>query len=142
MTSPTQFPPPLPPRRKSRWKIYLLAFILFFGGVLCGTGLTIAVAVHRIRYAIQHPEEAPDRIVWLLRRKLDLTPVQTSTVREILEQHQVRLQAIRRQIYPQIHDEFESFHSDVAAKLDDRQKEKWDHLYRETIDNWLPPPPR
>lgn len=135
----TTTPPPLPSPRGGRWKRRLLALTLFLAGVVCGVGLTVIVAVNRLQHAIQHPEQAPDRIAKVLTRRLDLTPAQAADVRAALERHQQKLQAIRHEVWPRVREELDATRNDIAAVLDEKQRSHLDEMYDTVVTHWLPP---
>jgi hypothetical protein len=141
------YPPPLPPgfilppRRPRRWVRVVLALVIFFGGMAVGSAATVAIAVHRIRYALHHPEEAPRRIADVLTRKLDLSPNQREEVIQLIAVRQEHLQAIRRQDQPAVQAELEGLRHDIDGVLDPEQREKWNDLFDDAIARWLPPPP-
>ncbi len=147
MTQYPGYPPPLPQgytlpaRRPRRWVRVLLAFVIFFGGVTVGSAGTIIVAVHRIRYIIQHPQEAPQRLTAMLRRRLDLTPDQADQVEAIIAVRQRHLQEIRRENQPRVDAELEGLRHDIDGVLDPEQRDKWDTMFDDAITRWLPPPP-
>ncbi len=68
--TPEQLPPVPRPRR--RWLTLLLCLLIFGAGLVCGAGLMIVTTVHRLQYAIHHPEDAPARVATTLKRKLAL----------------------------------------------------------------------
>jgi hypothetical protein len=139
-TSPPIPPLPLPPRPR-RSLTALAAILIFIAGTVCGGGVTWVVAVRHIRHAMQHPEEAPARITSFLRRRLDLSPEQSTQIERLVAEHQTHLQAIRRDTEPRIHHEMESLKQDIAQVLTPEQQLKWDRIFQEAIENWLPPPP-
>ena len=61
------------PTRRRRWRAHSRGLLIFFGGMVCGGGLTVIVAVRNIRHAIHHPEEVPARLTRYLTRRLDLS---------------------------------------------------------------------
>ena len=56
------------------------------------------MAVHRLEYAIHHPENVPPRLTKYLKRKLDLTDPQAAQVQSIITQRQTSLGRIRLQV--------------------------------------------
>ncbi|MCX5659171.1 MAG: hypothetical protein NTW19_05540 [Planctomycetota bacterium] len=133
----TALPPPIPPRR--RWLTVLLTAVIFVAGLMVGSAATVAIAVHRIQYAIHHPEEAPDRITRELKRKLRLNDEQAGRVRGILARHQQALQGIRFRVQPELEDLFARVESDVADTLEKTQEVRWHAMVRNIRERWLPP---
>ena len=137
-------PPALPttiPARPRRWLRIVAALIIFFGGMICGGGLTVIVAVRNIRHYVHHPEEVPARITKYLTRRLDLSGDQADTVQHLIAKHQANLQAIRREVHPRVTMELSTLHNEIADVLTPDQRDKWDEIYDEALDRWLPPPP-
>jgi hypothetical protein len=132
-------PPPPPPRKRRRWLAAVLVFFVFIAGMLCGAGLTIAMAVHRLRYAIHHPEEVPARITAMLDKRLHFSAEQQTKVESLIAERQAHLQNIRREVQPQVQSELDGLRSDISALLTPDQQEKWDRLYTEAIRTWMPP---
>jgi hypothetical protein len=134
-------PAPPPPRRKRRWLAAILIFFVFVAGMMVGSGLTIAVAVHKLRYAIHHPEEVPARITAVLSRRLSLSRDQALTVEGLIAKRQSRFQEIRREVQPQVQIELDGLREEIAGVLTSEQREKWERLYSESVRTWLPPAP-
>ncbi|MGN6370642.1 MAG: hypothetical protein ACTHN5_20505 [Phycisphaerae bacterium] len=131
-------PAPPSPRKPRRWLAAILIFFVFIAGLLCGTGLTIALAVHRLRYALHHPEEVPARLTAILDKRLHLSPEQRTKVESLIAQRQSHLQKIRREVQPQVQAELEGLHTDISALLTPDQQPKWDHVYTDAIHTWMP----
>jgi hypothetical protein len=129
---------PMVPRRK-RWRSVLLGIVILLCGVVIGAGGAVIVIRHVVLHAIQHPEEAPQRITNRVRRMLDLSEHQAAEVKKILTERQKAIVGLRRQIQPQVEKELEKVKEDVAAVLKPEQAKKW----RERFDRlriWFPPP--
>jgi hypothetical protein len=140
MTATSPLPPALPARPRRRRRI-IAAILIFLGGMICGAGLTVIVAVHNIRHAIHHPEEVPARITRYLTRRLDLTDDQASQVEALIAQRQANLQAIRRETQPRVAAELTALRAEIGQVLTPDQRDKWDEIFDEAIDRWMPPPP-
>jgi hypothetical protein len=148
MTYYPAYPPPLPggyvlPARRPprRWLRVLLSFVIFFGGVAVGSAGTIIVAVHRIRYVLHHPEEAPRRITAMIDRKLHLSDEQRVQIEHLIAIRQEHLQQMRRENQPRVEAELEGLKHDIDGVLDPVQQDKWDTMFDDAIERWLPPPP-
>jgi hypothetical protein len=139
MSNPPTLPTTLRPRR--RWLRVLAALLIFLGGMVCGGGLTVIVAVHNIRYAVRHPETVPPRIAKYLKRQLDLTPDQATQVEALIAQTQRHLQEIRRRNQPEVAMELANLRQQVGNILTVDQRDKWDAIFDQAVDRWLPPPP-
>ncbi|AFM25007.1 hypothetical protein [Desulfomonile tiedjei] len=128
--------PGLPPKRR-RWRVVLLGIIILVCGVAIGAGGTVVIMRHTVLHAIQHPEEAPQRIADRVRKKLGISDEKAVRIEEILSERQKKIQALRRQVQPQIDDELNQAREEVAALLNPEQAAKW----RERFDKlrmWFP----
>ena len=132
-------PTPTKPRR--RWLTALLGVLIFGGGFACGAGVTIVVAVHRLQYAIQHPEEAPTRVANTLQRRLGLDNTQKAKVEAIMAKHQVELAAVRQEFQPRVVEQLEQIRDEIGQVLDESQRERWTKMFDDLRDRWLPPTP-
>jgi hypothetical protein len=141
MSTPPALPMVTIPPRPRRWLRVLAALLIFFAGMVCGSGATVVVAVRNIQRFIHHPEEVPPRITKFLTRRLDLSPQQAQQIEPMIAQTQKHLQAIRRENQPRVQRELATLHDEVSQVLTDDQREKWDHIYDDALDRWMPPPP-
>ncbi len=132
-------PTAVKPRR--RWLTALLGVLIFGAGFACGAGFTIVVAVHRLQYAIHHPEEAPARVASTLQRKLRLDDAQKAKIEAIVAKHQVELAAVRREFQPRVIEQLEQIRDEIGQVLDDSQRERWTKMFDTVRDRWLPPIP-
>ena len=129
--------PPVP-RRRFRW---LRTLLVFFAGIVVGGAMTVIFIVHRVEHAIHHPEDAPPRITKYLTRKLDLSPAQHDQVLSIVQQRQQSLLALRQEIRPRLNTQLEELRVEIDNVLNADQRAKWEKLYRDTKDRWLPDQP-
>ena len=127
------------PRKPRWWLRILLVLVVFVSGMVVGTGLTVIVAVHRIKHRMQHPEEAPQLIAGRLERKLSLNHEQTARIRAILTERQKELMAIRQRVQPEVVGELDKGYEEIGAVLDDKQRPRWAKMYSELKAEWLPP---
>jgi hypothetical protein len=142
-TSPADIAEPLPvaakPRR--RWLSVLLGILIFGGGFATGVGVTIVTAVHRLHYAIRHPEEAPARVASTLKRKLSLDEAQTSKVESVVAKHLQVLIAIHNEFLPKVMEQLRQIRDEIGESLDETQREHWYRMFDEMRDRWLPAMP-
>lgn len=141
-TEPTTYPSDLPlpatkPRR--RWLTLLFAGLIFCAGFLSGAGFVTIVAVHRLQYAIHHPEEAPSRVATMLQRRLGLNDDQKSKVETIVAKRQVELMAIRQEFQPKVVEQLDKIRSEIGEVLTESQRERWEKMFDDLRDRWLPP---
>jgi len=127
--------------RPRRWPRIVAALLIFFGGMVCGAGLTVIVAVRNFHHTIHHPEEVPARLTRYLTRRLDLTSDQAEKVESLIARRQEDLQAIRREAQPRVAAELAALREEIGQVLTPDQREKWDDIFDEAIDRWMPPPP-
>jgi hypothetical protein len=128
------------PVRRARWgwKSWVLALVVFVSGVAFGSGLTVVVAVRRVQFAIQHPDEARQRLTSHLVKRLELNADQADRVQEIMKRRQRALMEIRREVQPRVEGELEGMRGDVSAVLNAEQRANWERMYGEVRRNWLP----
>ncbi len=123
--------------KKRRWRSLFLGILILLFGIAIGAGGTVVIMKRLILHAIHHPEEAPQRMTDRVRSRLDLSEDQVVKVKAILTERQKEIQALRRQIQPQVENELQKAKEDVAAILRPDQAAKW----RERFDRlriWFP----
>ena len=130
---------PLPRKRRRRWLMPLVAVAIFASGGIVGAGASVLLIRRQVLHAIQHPEQAPVRITHFLRNRLDLSDGQAETVRNIIEDRQLQLQAIRKEAQPRVEEQLDLVHDEIAEVLDDSQKREWHDLYKSIRERWTPP---
>ena len=129
MSNPPSIPPiaagtlPAPAARRW-WPTVLLACAVFFAGAGFGTAATVIVAVHRVRMALQHPQQVPIRLARELKRRLGLNEEQTLAVQGILAARQKRMQNMRLQ-------EWDAARAEISNVLEPEQKGKWNSTFEE-----------
>jgi cell division protein FtsB len=128
-------------RPRRRWVTLLLALMIFVAGFVCGVGLTIVTAVHRLQYAIHHPEDAPARVATTLKRKLGLDEKQRGQIEEIIARRQVDLNAIRREFQPKVVDQLTQIRDEISGVLNETQREHFTKMFDDIRDRWMPPIP-
>jgi hypothetical protein len=128
-----------PPRQRAAWVSLLIYLVVFVSGSVCGAGLTLVVARHRIQRLIHHPEAGMRQLDRALEDRLRLTPDQRTKVRAILEKRQAALQRARRIVQPQIEREFGELVKEINDVLTPRQQRAW-HRMVSRMRRWFPPP--
>ncbi len=132
---------PNPPKKRRRWKSWLLALVIFLGGGAVGASL-MAVGISRaVHHALIHPEEAPHRIAARLKRPLDLTPEQSIQIEKIIANRQQSLTKIRREVQPQVETQLDQLQTEIDGVLSPLQQTKWHEILHRVRENWLPPLP-
>jgi hypothetical protein len=141
MSNPPSLPMVTIPPRPRRWLRLFAALLIFFAGMVCGSGATFVVAIRNIQRFIHHPEEVPPRITKYLKRRLDLSSGQADQIEPMIAMTQSHLQAIRRENQPRVARELSILHDQISQVLTDDQRDKWDQIYDDALDRWMPPPP-
>lgn len=129
---------PAPPPKRRLWLKVLLMLAIFFSGAVVGGGLTVVYIVKRVKHAIAHPQDAPEKLAGRLKAKLDLSDEQTTKVQVIIAERQAALRNIRRQAQPQIDEQIALLRAQVKQVLNETQAKQWDALLDDLIKNWLP----
>jgi hypothetical protein len=129
--------------KKKRWRVVLLGIIILVCGVAIGAGGAVVVMRHMILHAIEHPEEAPQRITDRIRGKLGISDEKAARIKAILSERQKAIHALRRQVQPQIEQELNLAREEVAALLNPEQADKWRKRF-DRLRIWFPtlPPER
>jgi hypothetical protein len=125
------------PRR--RWLTIVLVLIVFVSGVVVGAGGATLVIVRRTQQAIQHPEIQSERLAERLTRRLKLRAEQATQVRAILTRRQQALLRIRAEAQPRVRAELMSVRDEVGGVLDSTQRARWDALFEDLSQRWMPP---
>ncbi len=123
--------------RKKRWRSFLLGALILVCGIAIGTGGTVIVMKHIIISACRHPENVPQRITDRMRGKLGLTDDQAAKVKTILTERQKKIQALLRQIQPEVDKQFQNAKEEVAAVLKPDQAKKWRARF-DRLRIWFP----
>jgi uncharacterized membrane protein len=117
----------------------LLITAIFLVGAITGTAGTIMVIANRLQHAIKYPKQVPERIARRLDRKLDLTDDQARQVKQILTGSQRTLMDIAREVQPRIKVQLDATAADIAAVLNELQREKWQKMFIHMREKWAPP---
>ena len=57
----------------------------------------------------------------------------------MIAKRQGRLQAIRREVQPEVQTELDGLRGEISGVLTPEQEVKWEKLYGEAVRTWLPP---
>jgi len=125
---------------RRRWIAALAAIVIFVAGMASGAALTVLIAVRHFHDAIQHPEQAPERLAAHLERRLDLDEKQAAKIREIIAARQSELNAIRRRVWPEVMEQLKLLHEEITAELNPEQRRQWRTMIEQFHERWLPPP--
>jgi hypothetical protein len=130
--------PVIRPRRRWVWPV-LLALVIFVSGVLVGGGLTFKIITSGFKRSFQDPEVSAERITNRMKKRLDLTDEQVVRVRRIILEQQKAFQSMRKQVRPQLEEQFEKTRRELAAVLTPDQAQKWEKRFGHFLKFWLPP---
>lgn len=133
--------PPRPSQSKP-WLRVLLLLVIFLSGAIVGTGGTLLAVRQRVLHRIHHPEEMPTIVTARLRYKLGLSDKQTQQVEAVLRNRQRDIQAMRREVQPQLEGQLDQLAKEIAEVLDDEQRIQWEEHFRMLRDTWLPTVPK
>ena len=98
---------------------FLLPGLIFVCGALVGVGATVTVIEYRMFPPFGPP--SPQRIVAGLKSELALDPDQSRQVEVIVQSHDAEL----RRIFGTAQADRKRFEGEIAAVLNESQKEKW-----------------
>jgi hypothetical protein len=127
-------------RRRRVVKMIALAAIIFAGGGATGWGVAI----------LHHPpppmfgEPPPPRVddmVGRLRDELLLSDDQAKQVKEIYQQRNDALQAIREKMGPQLKAQYDKLNEQMKQVLNPAQFQRWHERFEDVRSRMLPPPP-
>lgn len=140
--------PPLPDARLAdasrpvaarRRVTLLLGVVTFLCGAVAGAGLTSVFSAHT-RSSNRPP--MGKRILEEMKSTLALSDVQSTQVEKILEENQVRVEAIRKEMAPRYSAEFERMNASMKAVLTPEQQQKWDIRSKEIREKYRMRPHR
>ncbi len=119
------------------------AWKLVLPGVLAGllAGVWIGARFERsAQKRIRRDGPSPERVLKKLRRELDLTPVQTESIRSIMASHKGKFVAARREGAARLAELRRGVDKEIEPLLDERQKakfaalrERWEKRMREEV---------
>lgn len=128
-----------PSRNRRSWvKSLILAFIVFLAGNITGGAGTLMFIHRHLADFIRHPQEAPQKIIPILKRRLRLDPEQTVKIEAIIREHHLALQKIRYETTPRVRTEIDAIQSEVAEVLNPDQRKLWNRRMTQLTDFWFP----
>lgn len=131
----------LAPRIK--WLPMLLSLLIFAGGLVSGSGLTLITIRQRLLHGLHDPEHIAERVARRLKFTIGLSTEQAAHVEDVLRRRQLVLRAIRERLQPQIEEELRHLGREIGEVLEEPQRTRWERLYDDFFHNWVPPlPPR
>jgi hypothetical protein len=128
-------------RRLRLAKMIALAAIIFAGGGATGWG--VAIFFHPPPPMPMAPPAPPvNEMVNRLRDELLLSDDQVKRVEEIYSQRNEALQAIRRQMGPQLKSQYDELNRQMKEVLNPAQFRRWHERFENVREEMLPPPRR
>jgi plasmid stabilization system protein ParE len=125
---------------KNYWKTGVIVTLLFLIGYLAGIGTLFSLRYVRERNipAMRNPAEA----LTMLSEKLTLNQAQKSAVREIVLQTKRDLFTIREEARPLVRRRLELARDEIAALLNEEQRELFDRLVEDRLEPLMDMPKR
>lgn len=122
-------------------RLIALAIVIFLCGGVAGWGA--GVLFHRPpRMPMGFGPEPPmDAMVHQLRDELLLSDDQAQQVRQIYEQREDALQAIRGKMEPELKSEYDKLDQQMKGVLNSAQYQRWSERFQSVRNRMLPPPP-
>ncbi|MEM7559306.1 MAG: hypothetical protein AAF394_09290 [Planctomycetota bacterium] len=118
--------------RKMRWRRALpvwvqvtVLLLVFLGGVGVGAVGASRYVLTRMQHYRTHPEVLPAEITDTLTSRLRLTEEQSQKVLAVISKRHGRIEQIRQTSSPEIHSEFDLLEKEVAAVLNETQRQRW-----------------
>jgi hypothetical protein len=115
-----------------------LGALIFGCGIIVGGAGTIKFIEKKLKAHMEHPEEAPDKILPVIAKNLKLSPEQITKIDPVIRKHHAELMQIREEMSPRIAREFKAIEDDVNAVLDPEQQKKWHGWFDKVRWFWLP----
>ena len=144
-TAPTTPDAPLPkPARYRGWyltKILVLELIVFVCGGATGWGLRMYMRPP-LPFGSQFVPEPPVAVmVDQLQHELLLNDDQTKQVRQIYQERNDALHAIREKMGPELKAEYDKLSDQMKKVLNPEQFQRWNERFETVRNRMLPPPP-
>ncbi len=123
----------------------LLIVAALIAGIVVGVAGDRAYLLYTRRMAPHPPRFLSDRLVEHLDHELQFTPQQRDAVKQIIEHHRQRIQAISDGIRPQMRQELDATNAEIEKVLNPDQQKKFRELssrmHRHRGMRPAPPPP-
>lgn len=107
------------------WVQAVVLLVVFGSGIGVGSVVASRYVLSRMQHYRAHPEVLPVEITNSLTKRLNLTEEQSEQVLSVITHRHGRIEEVRQASSPEIHSEFDLLETEVAAVLDDRQKQRW-----------------
>ncbi len=120
------------------WVQTVVLLVVFASGIGVGSVVASRYVLARMQHYRAHPEVLPVEITDTLTRRLSLTAEQSEEVLNVITHRHGRIEKVRQESSPEIHAEFDLLEEEVAAVLDDRQKQRWRRTAEWVRKSFLP----
>ena len=120
---------------KNYWKTGVIVALIFLIGYLAGIGTLFSLRYVRERNI--RPMRNPAETLTMLSEKLNLNQEQKRAVREVVLQTRRDLFIMREEARPQVRKRLETARDEIAALLNEEQRERFDQLVEERLEPLL-----
>jgi Spy/CpxP family protein refolding chaperone len=117
---------------KGKAIFYLVA--IFIAGAACGTILGYTSGRQQA-VSPARQKEMSDKLLHRLQTRLSLTPEQFAQIKPIVEQNSAAMQAIHRESWQRVSDNFKRMNARIASYLTDEQRRKLEAMESERCEN-------
>lgn len=130
--------PAATPPRRARWLLLLVLLVVFVSGGIVGGGSTDYM--HRSGWVrlMRRPGEVPDRVMQMLRGKLDLSDEQATQVDKIVRDRHREIEKLRAEVQPRIDRQIDEMQSEIDALLNNEQRDRWHDWVESLRHRWGP----
>ncbi len=107
------------------WVQVVVLLVVFVSGIGVGAVGASRYVLSRMQHYRAHPEVLPAEITNTLTSRLGLTAEQSDEVLAVITKRHGRIEEVRQASSPEIHSEFDLLEEEVAAVLNEEQKQRW-----------------
>jgi hypothetical protein len=141
-TIPSNLEPAIERRIRRRLvRLLALTVIIFVCGGAAGWGVGILLRRPPGMPMGFGPEPPLDGMVQQLREELLLSDDQAAQVRQIYQQREDALKAIRQKMEPELKSEYDKLDEQMKGVLNSAQYQRWSERFQSVRSRMLPPPP-
>ena len=117
---------------KGKALCYLVA--IFIAGAACGSIVGYTSGRQQAIYPARQ-KEMSDKLLQRLQTRLELSPEQFAMIKPIVEQNSAAMQAVHRESWQRVSDNFKKMNARIAGHLTDDQKQKLEAMESERCEN-------
>jgi hypothetical protein len=117
---------------KGKAIFYLVA--IFIAGTACGAILGYASGKQQA-VSPARQKEMSDKLLQRLQTRLNLSPEQFAEIKPIVEQNSAAMQAIHRESWQRVSENFKKMNAQIAGHLTDDQRQKLEAMESERCEN-------